>query len=70
MRNKNQCRRCKYRGGAMDAYNIICNYAFIADQTCLHRENGKIVDRRGTDPNNCLCFEEGRVVNEKGKDEI
>ena len=70
MRDKTKCRRCKYRGGANAAYLLFCNYSAIADQTCLHRENGKIVDRRGTDPNNCLCFEEGRVVNEKGKDEI
>ena len=68
MRNKEQCRKCRFRGGAIDKSEMHCNYAFIAEQTCLHRVGKKIVDRRGNDPNNCLCFEEGRVKNETGEE--
>ena len=63
MRDKNQCRKCKYRGGGDDTFHMFCNYAFIADQTCLHKVDGKIVDRRGNDPNNCKCFVERGVNN-------
>ena len=39
---------------------MYCNYAAINDQTCLHKVDGKVVDRRGTDKDNCLLFEEKR----------
>ena len=65
MRDKKKCRKCKYRGGRDDAFHMFCNYAFIAEQTCLHKENGKIVDRRGTDKHNCLCFEPRGTSNGK-----
>ena len=64
MRNREKCKKCKYRGGTVDTITMFCNYAFIAEQTALHKVDGKIVDRRGTDPDNCLCFEE---VNKNGE---
>lgn len=57
MRDRAKCKKCKYRGGTVDTNTMFCNYAFIAEQTCLHKVGKKIVDRRGKDPKNCLCFE-------------
>ena len=61
MRNKEQCRKCKFSGGKQDGMETMyCNYAAINDQTCLHKVDGKVVDRRGNDKDNCLLFEEKR----------
>ena len=57
MFNKEKCKQCIYKGGAVDhPTDIFCNYAFIADQTCLHRVGKSIIDRRGENPDNCLLF--------------
>lgn len=69
MYNKKKCRKCKYSsyiGGGHKKYTsdlkITCNYSMITDQTCLFRKNGKIVDRRGNDPENCKLFDDGNKI--------
>lgn len=61
MRNKEQCRKCKWSGGKQDGMQtLFCNYASQNDHTCLQRKGSKIVDIRGNDKRNCLLFEEKR----------
>ena len=68
MFNKEKCARCFYKGGAIDhPSDLFCNYAFIADQTCLHRVGKEVVDRRGNNSEHCLLFRERGKGNEKDK---
>ena len=68
MFNKKKCANCIYKGGAVDnEYTMFCNYAFIADQTCLHRVGKEIVDRGGTDSEHCLLYTERGGKNEKNE---
>ena len=66
--NKRKCAKCKYRctfsgantGFKVSARNIGCYYGVISNTgTCLHLVNGKIIDRRGDDYDNCKLFEKG-----------
>ena len=61
------CLRCKYHGtvGAREdkMYNVCCDYAALAhDGTCLRREHGEMIDRRGEDFESCKLFEEGEAL--------
>ena len=71
MRNREMCSRCKYRGGSVDSpFTMFCNYAFIADETCLKRVGDQVIDIRGKDMNDCKLFEEGRpVIRRKEEDD-
>ena len=72
MHNKKKCVRCKYHGffgsrsyGTSEetfGRTMICEYAKITNKTCLYSDHGKVLDRRGTDPDNCLLFERGERV--------
>ena len=73
------CLRCKYHGtvGSREdkMYNVCCDYAALAhDGTCLRREHGEMIDRRGEEFESCKLFEEGEAlgraeVNKKTADE-
>lgn len=56
-----QCHKCKYAGGDPDNNREIhCYYAGVTQMSCLYYgPDGKIADRRGKDPDNCLLFSEG-----------
>lgn len=61
------CLRCKYHGtvGSREdkIYNVCCDYAALAhDGTCLRREHGEMIDRRGYEFDKCLLFEEGKAA--------
>ena len=61
------CLRCKYHGtvGSREdkMYNVCCDYAALAlDGTCLRREHGVMIDRRGENFESCKLFEEGEVL--------
>lgn len=61
MRNKRKCKKCIYHGGSIGRKSsITCDYSGKTDTTCLTLENGKVVDRRGNDMNNCKLFDDGR----------
>ena len=67
MKNKELCKKCKYRGtiGSRDSSidSIVCDYAATSKNgTCLKNHKGKAVDRRGRDPEKCLLFEEGEAL--------
>lgn len=59
MYDKKKCNSCKYHS-KICTVGIHCNYSLSGD-TCLKRNknNGKITDIRGNDPNNCLLYERG-----------
>lgn len=47
-------------------YNVCCDYAALAhDGTCLRREHGEMIDRRGEDFESCKLFEEGEAEPDK-----
>ena len=68
--NKEKCVKCKYHnylsnltGTSTRDYKIkhcFCNRAVLTKETCLKRIGKEVVDRRGTDPDNCKLFEEGK----------
>lgn len=61
MRDKNQCKKCIYRGGGTNAsYALFCDYSGKTGKTCLALKNGKVVDIRGNDKNNCKLFNDGK----------
>lgn len=76
--NKNRCLTCKYArfmvGGFAAKVNgksipLICSYGTInpMGETCLFvDENRNLVDKRGTDYNNCKLYSEGdnHILNE------
>ena len=69
MFNKEKCRKCKYYsvldGGWYDNGSddrIFCNYSSCTGNTCTKRQNGKIIDIRGNDPENCKLFESGKRI--------
>lgn len=73
MFNKDKCKKCryhsKYSGGLLvckggGELSIMCNYLAYAGETCLKMVDGKVVDTRGEDPDNCFKFEEGRPKKE------
>ena len=57
--NKRKCATCCFRRKL--GMNIICNYAGITDNTCLHLEQGKVVDSRGGEYNNCKLYKRGHA---------
>ena len=66
MRNKDECKRCVWRGylihpGDRSMANLHCNRTELAGQTSLYIDPGKTKDRRGDDPEHCLLFEEGKL---------
>lgn len=74
IRNRKMCSKCKYRGyfgykGDPNASedrvhnHLMCDYAKYANRTCLHEENGVMIDRRGNDPNHCDLFVKGNHDN-------
>ena len=65
MRNKDECKRCVWRGylihpGDRSMVNLHCNRTELAGQTSLYIDGVKVKDRRGDDPEHCLLFEEGK----------
>lgn len=62
----NKCANCKYHGTQAGYSNksvtvpVFCNYAGIKDRTCLTVKNGKTIDRRGEDRDNCKLYEPGK----------
>ena len=68
MKNKELCKKCKYRGtigsrtGARE--DITCDYFTTSDErrTCLVKGGVDVKDRRGDDFNNCLLYEEGEQI--------
>lgn len=59
-----QCRRCVFHR-KMSFAEMICNYACVTGKTCLTIENGKTIDRRGNDPDDCKLFQEGKAIPER-----
>ena len=65
--NKERCLSCRYSGRGNGGYvangkQVYCDYANIAEHTCLTRgPKGKVIDRRGTDYNNYLLYAPGKV---------
>lgn len=67
--NKAKCAKCKFRcnvsasAGAeykQSNRNIGCYYGELSHKgTCLQIQDGKLVDRRGDDYNNCKLYEKG-----------
>ena len=56
MRNKELCKKCKYKGGTET--NVFCDYSGKTGKTVLRREaKGKVINLRGDDPDKCLLFE-------------
>ena len=72
MFNKKKCAKCKYHGSfSTKAYhstedgvlrNMTCDYSKYANQTCLHSVGHTVVDRRGSDPNDCKLFERSASI--------
>ena len=58
--NKQKCRNCVY--GRLMGTKIICNFATVTDTTCLHIEEDKVVDYRGSDYNNCKLYKRGKAI--------
>ena len=79
MFNKKKCRKCKYhsyvghavqRGEYTGDYRdnqVVCFYSIRSKSGhgCLHRVGKEVIDRRGTDPENCKLFEEGEMERDK-----
>ena len=69
--NKKNCKKCKYHGerlsGILDGKNTIyCDYLCITGEPCLTLgDNGKVIDRRGKDTDNCALFENGAAIQDK-----
>lgn len=64
--SKTRCKSCIYhRGGTQGKGALYCNYASIANQTCLHLEDKKVVDRRGDDYYDCKLYKKGEIHSEK-----
>lgn len=68
MKNKELCKKCKYRGtiGARtgNGEDITCDYFATSNEkrTCLVKGGADVKDRRGDDFNNCLLYEEGEQI--------
>ena len=72
---KSRCLKCKYHGIGHGSFStkvddksiqVYCNYATIAESTCLKPINNKeVIDMRGEDYYNCLLFSEGAMIKEK-----
>lgn len=60
-RNRDMCRKCRYRGGRLsEKVAIFCDYSGKTERTCLTLQDGKVVDLRGNDKNNCKLFNDGK----------
>lgn len=67
--DKKKCLKCMYHGTGCGGFpirttkrtiTVYCNYS-NTDDTCLKRiNNGRIIDQRGDDYNNCRLFVEGK----------
>lgn len=61
-RNRDMCRKCRYRGGRLsEKVAIFCDYSGKTGATCLRLEHGKVVDKRGDDLEDCKLFDDGKV---------
>ena len=61
--NRTQCSECKWRSWSRNVRAWSCNWSDIHyPETCKCRVDGKVIDRRGTDPKNCLLFEKGNQI--------
>lgn len=61
--NRTQCSECKWRSWSRNVRACSCNWAGVHyPETCKCRVDGKVIDRRGTDPENCLLFENGNQI--------
>lgn len=56
-RNKELCRKCKWRGHDRYDGTVFCYYAGRNDEACMNRDG---TDKRGEDASRCLLFEEGK----------
>lgn len=60
-RNREKCRKCIYHGGRIsEGVAIFCDYSGKADETCLKLVDGKVVDMRGNDLEDCKLFDDGK----------
>ena len=67
--DKSKCAKCKYHGYLGSVSNkqnaeavekvIFCDFAHLQKQTCLYSEHGKVLDRRGTNPEKCALYVKG-----------
>lgn len=69
MRNREMCKKCKYKGGsASDHFRIFCDYSGKTDSTALKAlkkgKHSKAIDSRGDDMNDCKLFEPADGVSE------
>ena len=60
--NKKKCRKCIY--SLRRGESTLCNYLSICGQSCLHMENGVVVDSRGEEYNNCKLYVKGAPIHE------
>jgi len=60
MYDKKKCKSCKYHSHIC-TFGVHCNYS-LTGNTCIKRDknNNKITDIRGNDPNKCLLYERGK----------
>ena len=65
--NKSKCKKCKYSSkiNGMNVTSVCCNYLIINESSCLKNIDGKVVDIRGDDYNNCQLYEAGKRVRAK-----
>lgn len=63
MTSRTQCKDCKWRAWYRNVRAWSCNWSDIHyPETCKCKVDGKVIDRRGTDPENCLLFEKGNQI--------
>lgn len=80
MRDKKMCWECKYHSyfgnlgknkklfsdlTKSEREKIMCFYSFCENCSCLHKENGEIVDSRGPKDEPCRLFCKGEAVDSK-----
>lgn len=64
--NRTQCKDCKWRAWFKNIRAWSCNWSDCHfPQTCKYAVGGEVVDRRGSDPENCLLFEKGNALRRK-----
>lgn len=59
---RTQCRTCRWRGWHHNLGEWHCNWADIKyPRTCIEMVHGEMIDKRGSDPDNCLLYERGKM---------
>ena len=65
LHNREMCDKCRFSLVYRDAAGHVlhgksyCNYAGVTGETALKRlQNGDVINRKGSDPDNCNLFEE------------